>query len=232
MEPSTLYDIRERTGLEVEKEAEWGLAADWGTQLHAAKAGLDVGEPYGGLMVPFRGKLWPNRLGAHEVGVSYDCATRRAYTFHGTADEVDAWKKAQSESCVVGTSDWLGQLPTGEPWIDDFKTGWQVPEVVTEQTQLYLLVDMLVQVDNYRPNTLSWPTGRLSITHWSKCAYDAGDQDEPQRFWKQVSLTQLELFEDEVVAAWRRATTLPTLAIPGVQCLYCPSALVCPRAND
>lgn len=213
---------------ELAKEAVWAGSADWGTGLHAAKAGLPVGEPYTELMAPFREKLWPNRLGAHEVGVSYDCATREVDVNYGPAEVVDSWKASRPDSCVTGTADFFAQLPSGEPWIDDLKTGWQAPDVVTEQTKFYLMCCNLYLYGRSR----KWTTGRMSITHWSKRAFDVGEMDEPSRRWRQISLTLLDEFEMDLITAWRAATITPDKMVAGVQCAYCPSATVCPRGNS
>ena len=55
---------------------------------------------------------------------------------------------------------------------------------------------------------------------------------EPVRKWKQVSRFTLGEFEEQVVDAWHRAREDEPRAIPGIQCEYCPSALVCTRGRD
>ncbi len=220
---------REQTSLELDKQTVWGGSADWGTMMHAAKAGLPVPDEYRNLMGPHRERLWPARLGLHEIGMSFDCRQRTVdICVAGTADEIDAWKKSRGDDCVVGSVDWWAELPTGEPWIDDLKTGWQTPEVVTEQTKFYLMCRMR------GAQFASWQTGRVSITHWSKRGYDSGDQPEPTRegLWKQLSRFTLDEFEEDLVIAWRRAIEQEPRAIPGIQCEYCPSALVCTRGRD
>jgi hypothetical protein len=175
-----------------------------------------------------REKLWPNRLGLHEVGVSFNCDTRVVDVCVGPADDVDRWKAASAPACVVGTVDWWAELPTGEPWIDDLKTGKWEPEVVTEQTKFYLLCR--ARGAQFR----GWETGRVSIT-WIPRPEEAPEEIEslePERFWKQVSRFTLDEFEAEVIAAWHRACAEEPEPVPGIQCEYCPSALVCTKGRD
>ena len=248
-----VYKPRERTGMtyfttrdgsrgdplgEAAKEAEWGGAADWGTLLHRAKEGVvpeadslehdattDVYRPVYELMLPHRDKLWPNRLGQHEVTISYDCTTGLVELHNGPKAEADAWKMSRSRACVVGTSDWWASLPTGEPWNDDLKSGWQKPDVLTEQNTFYVMCRRLWLRQEHGER---WPLARLSITHWSRRNVEAG----PSREWKQISGAMLDEFREEVHVAHRRAVEEPRRAIAGVQCLYCPSALVCTRGTE
>ena len=216
---------REQTGLEVEKQQGWGLSADWGTEMHAAKAGIGTSGQHVALMAPHRDKLWPSRLGRHEVGVSYNCETRIVDYLADDADIVDKWKSSRPDSCVVGTVDFWGGLPTGEPWIDDLKTGWQPPDTATEQTTFYLMCRHIVA-------NRKWPSGRISVTHWSARAWAAGQQDAPTRKWQQLSAFALGEFEYDVIAAYKRAIEPVPTMVPGIQCEYCPSALVCPKGRE
>lgn len=218
---------RQQTELERSKQTIWGTQADWGTSMHAAKAGLQVDPFYSDLMAPHREKLWPRRLGLHEVGVSFDCETRATDLCVGPAADVDAWKSSRASSCVVGTVDWWAELPTGEPWIDDLKTGKWEQETQTEQTMFYLMCRA------HGARFRSWPTGRLSVTWIPREDFPEDVRElEPVRQWKQLSRFTLQEFEEDVVAAWHRAKELEPEAVLGVQCEYCPSALVCTRGRD
>lgn len=190
--------------------------------MHAAKAG--VGEdPLQAAVDPWRERLWPSRLGVHEQAVSYDCRTG-AVELGPTnlpTEEMDAWKSSRGADCVVGTCDWWAHLPSGEPWIDDLKTGWRTPEVVTPQTLFYLLVKCRAEGKTRG--------GSISITHWPKKA------DEPTRdgLWRQVSGLAVDSFEDDLRAAWKRAVVVPNpSARPGPWCQYCPSWGACDRAKE
>lgn len=220
---------RKQTQLELDKQTIWGGQADWGTVMHAAKAGLEVDPFFRDLMAPHRETLWPARLGLHEVGVSFDCDTRVVDIHVGPAAEVDQWKATRPTSCVVGTVDWWAELPTGEPWIDDLKTGKWEPGVVTEQTKFYLMCRM-------RGAQFSkWDTGRISITWIPREERPLEVTElEPVRtpYWKQLSRFVIDEFEEDVVAGWKRAKEAEPLAVPGIQCEYCPSALVCTRGRD
>lgn len=228
---------RVQTEAEVAQQDEWGGWGDWGTGLHAAKAGEpEATDPWLTLVEPYREVLWPSRLGLHEVTLSFDCRHRVVQRFMGPKAEADAWKMSRSEDCVVGTTDWFAALPGGEPWIDDLKTGWQDPEVQTPQMMFYLLCRIILEEQD---SGHRWQTGRLSITHWPR---RAGEEGEPRRvdskgkpLWRQVSDTALRAFEEDVVNAWQasigqldRGFPLP---LPGHHCLYCPSALICNKAN-
>lgn len=218
---------RKQTELELGKQSLWGGQADWGTSMHAAKAGLPGDSFYRDLLAPHREKLWPKRLGLHEVGVSFNCDTRAVDICVGPADDVDFWKKASAPACVVGTVDWWAELPTGEPWIDDLKTSKWEPDVVTEQTKFYLLTRLR------GAQFSSWDTGRISVT-WiprEEQPYEVKELD-PVRHWKQLSRFSLDEFEEDLVAAWKRAKQDEPRAVPGIQCEYCPSALVCTRGRD
>jgi hypothetical protein len=195
-------------------------AADHGTAMHAAKAGVGV-DPYQAVVDPFREQFWPSNLGVHEQLVAYNCRTRAIDV--GPANvpqaEGDAWKDSHDTDWIVGTCDWWANLPSGEPWVSDLKTGWRKPEVVTPQTLFYLLLKCRVD---------RWNIGRLSIDHWPKAA------DAPSRegLWRQVSGLVLDSFEDDLQRAWRRTTQQPNPAArPGPWCTYCPSMGTCPAGQ-
>lgn len=219
---------RKLTSVERDKHTLWGGQADWGTSMHAAKAGLPNADPlYHDLLAPHRERLWPKRLGLHEVAVAFDCETRKVEIKIGDAAELDAWKAAAPPQCVVGTVDWWAELPTGEPWIDDLKTGKWDPETVTEQTTFYLMCRAR------GAQFAGWSTGRLSVTHIPREENPRETAEvDPVRNWKQLSRFVLGEFEEDVVQAWRRAKEDEPRAVPGIQCEYCPSALVYTRGRD
>lgn len=194
-------------------------SADWGTAMHSAKAGQVV-EPQWTLIEPYREDLWPSALGVHEQLLAYNCRTGEVDVgpSNVSQEEGDAWKDSHDTDWVVGTCDWWASLPSGEPWIDDLKTGWRKPEVTTAQTLFYIMLKCKVDV---------WDFGRVSITHCPRRT------PIPTRegLWRQVSKIALESFEDDVRAAWRRTVHIPNPAArPGPHCMYCPSQGVCDRA--
>jgi hypothetical protein len=154
----------------------------------------------------------------HEQCVSYDCRTRAIEVgpANGPVEEANAWKESRGPDCITGTCDWWAVLPSGIPWIDDLKTGWRVPEVVTPQTLFYLLLRCRLAKAN---------EGYISITHWPR------KSEAPTRegLWRHVTYVALDAFEDELVGAWVKAVRGPD-ARPGPSCQYCPSAHVCDRA--
>lgn len=197
-------------------------AADWGTAMHDAKANnAAAADPWLGMVEPYRERLWPSEMGVHEQLLAYNCRTRAIEVGPANLSQVeaDAWKEQWDQDYVVGTCDWWGSLPSGEPWVDDLKTGWRTPEVVTPQTLWYTLL---------RARYTGFDYGRVSITHWPK------KEEAPTRegLWRQVSPLVLESFEDELQQAWRRAVILPSPeARAGAACQYCPSAGVCDKAT-
>lgn len=197
--------------------------ADWGTAMHAAKANApDASDPWLSWVEPHRETLWPSRLGEHEVTVAYDCRHRTIELFRSPSEEArTAWKMSRNDDCLVGTADWWAELPTGEPWIDDLKTGWRRIELPTNPYMFYLLCRWI-------EGGRTWTTGRMSNTWWPR----AKEPTEPDRKWLQVSSVALEAFEEQLHWAWARATGFNPEPRPGLHCSYCPSAGVCPRAND
>lgn len=203
-------------------ELEDTSAADHGTAMHDAKANnTRAMEPYLSLVEPWREKLWPTELGVHEQLLAYSCVTGEVVVGpHNLTDEEAAtWKAQWGAEWVVGTCDWWGNLPSGEPWISDLKTGWRTPEVVTPQTLFYLMLKCRVD---------GWDYGRVCIDHWPK------REETPTRegLWRQVSGLVLDSFEDDLQTAYRRAVVVPSpAAIAGSHCQYCPSAGVCEKAT-
>jgi hypothetical protein len=188
-------------------------AARTGTEAHGAK---ERGE--------LRPDLWTglDPLGSHEVCFSYCCKTGRVGSLTvlpgPLADRRRAlWKALQCEHAVTGTADWWGQLG-GRQWVDDLKTGWRVPEVLTPQLLFYALC--------VRDLTGVQDDVVLSITHWPRC------KGEPTRegLWARVGGLALEGFRFELEAAWRRAVNTRDPQ-PGPHCEYCPSAAWCPAAS-
>lgn len=202
-----------RTGALLVTPDDDSVMADWGTAMHLAKEDLkSSADPWRSWMEPHRETLWPTHLGQHEVPWSYDCRTGRIEMWHTGQGDADEWKKSRGATCVTGTTDWLGALPAGEPWVDDLKTGWPVPALTTPQMLMYALM---------AARRAESQTVRISVTHWRR------GWEEPERRWQQVGPATLEAFEDEVRVAWRRAASGPE-ARPGLHCRYCPSSTVCP----
>jgi hypothetical protein len=197
-------------------------AADWGTAMHAAKADPETSpDPWRYIVEPHRADLWPAALGVHEQAVSYDCRTGlwEIGPTNLPVEEMDAWKNSRGPDCVVGTCDWWALLPTEEPWVDDLKTGWREPEVVTPQMLFYAMV---------RAKAAGARSCYLSITHWPRKAEEANRDP----YWRHVGPIALDEFEADLRRAWRRATGPNPDASPGPHCRYCPSAGVCDRANE
>lgn len=222
--PGYLSDGTVQIGLPPPEDRD-SSAAEWGTAMHAAKAGVGQ-DPWNLWMDPHRERLWPSRLGKHEVTVGYDCETGMVERFMSSDEDArTAWKMRTPASYVVGTCDWWGQLPSGEPWVDDLKTGWRRPEVVTPQTLFYLMCRL-----KYEPD---WKMGRVSIT-WAPRRALKDDEEPPaptrEGLWRQVTQTVLDGFEYDLRAAWEHAKRGDP-ARPGAHCLYCPSAQVCDVAS-
>jgi hypothetical protein len=194
--------------------------ADWGTAMHEAKAGGDA-EPFASYLAPYREQMWPAKLGRHEVCVAWDC--RRHEVILGPANlpkaEQDAWKAAKSEDHVVGVSDWLGELPAGDAWIDDLKTGWSRPDPAAVANLFYLFC---------------WARARQQDLGWSSMTWWPRGTEHPTRegLWRKVTSVAFEALEDAMNDAWLSATRGHHDPRPGMHCGYCPSAAVCPRAHE
>jgi hypothetical protein len=188
--------------------------------MHLAKANDPAAtDPWLSTVEPWRERLWPSRLGVHEQLLAYNCRIGEVVLgpSNPTPEEAAAWKEQWDSDWVVGTCDWWATLPTGEGWVDDLKTGWRTPEVVTPQTLFYSMC---------RAKVLGQRSARVSITHWPR------GTEEPSRegLWRQVGPLALDGFEDELRGAWRRAVGPDPAPRPGPYCAYCPSAGVCDRA--
>lgn len=192
--------------------------AQWGTQMHLAKENHPTANDLWLTTVdPHRERMWPAALGTHEVPVAFDCRTRKVEVGRAQDDREaqDRWKASRGVNCVTGTMDWWGHLPAGEPWVDDLKTGWAPPQVLSPQMLFYALVAARHEgADQVR----------VSVTHWRR------DWSEPERRWQIAGPVLLQQFEDELIAAWQRAINR-TGPRTGSWCRYCPSLAVCPAGN-
>ena len=195
--------------------ADDSFLAQWGTNMHLAKEGSPLAsDPWVSWMEPHRETLWPAALGRHEVPFGLCCITGRIELWRAEDGDPDRWKRSRGPSFITGTMDWWGRLPGGEPWVDDLKTGYYAPAVTCPQMLLYALV---------AARSTGSQTCRVSITHWRR-----GATEVTERKWQQVGPATLESFEDELRAAYRRATGPNPGPRPGTHCRYCPSASVCP----
>lgn len=208
------YLVNEWTAPAEPPPADDSFLAEWGTNMHLAKEGSPLAaDPWLSWMEPHRDTLWPAQLGEHEVPFALCCHTGDIRVWVPRDGDKDRWKRAQGPSYITGTMDWWGRLPGGEPWVDDLKTGWYPPAVTSPQMLIYALV----AARHARATTV-----RVSITHWRRGWTD------PERKWQQVGPATLEAFEDELRAAYQRATGPNPGPRPGAHCRYCPSAMVCP----
>jgi len=202
--------------------------AEWGTQMHLAKENSPfASDPWLGYVNPERSRLWPSLLGRHEIPYAYNCRTGRV--LQGPSDGADSWKGRQGPDYITGTTDWVGNVPSGKDkagdyWIDDLKTGHATPDPLSDQFKFYALCALrwanqegLIDLNPRR-------TCRTSATHWPRSA------DKPTRYWSQITWAELEEFEDEIKRAWRNALRGPE-AVPGTHCLYCSSMDVCEAIN-
>lgn len=193
-------------------------AANWGTASHLGKSDPSKSsEPFTSMWAEHRDVLYPPHLGAHEAAVSYNCDTGEIVWGPVNQDVavMDAWKASQPLPCVTGTIDWIGQLQN-TAWVDDLKTGWQVPEVATPQ----MLFAAVCASKRYGSNIVY-----ISITHWPK------KNSAPNRdgLWYKAGPVTLLAFEEDMRAAWLRARSNFD-ARPGTHCKYCPSIYACERA--
>jgi hypothetical protein len=195
------------------------VLAGWGTEMHKAKENAPDSNPlFLSWMDPHRETLWPAHLGEHEVPVAYDCRTGDIEVGRAgdSTEDKDRWKQSRGRNTVTGTMDWWGKLPGGEPWVDDLKTGWAPPQLLSPQMLYYALVASV--------HTGS-PTVRVSITHWRR------GWDEPQRKWQQVGPVVLDQFASDLRTAWERAVKDPRPRV-GAWCRWCPSVGICPAQTE
>ncbi len=197
-------------------------AADWGTEMHLAKAGSpDANETWmSALPLDVRNKLWPSSLGEHERAYSYSCRTGDVELgpCNESVEVMNEWKNSRPADCVVGTTDWRGKLPTGEPWNDDLKTGWQKPDTDTEAMLFYGLCEQRLT---------PFGTGRLSITHYPRSKWPK--PEDIKRYWLRVGIVQFDLFAEELEKAWKRVRSGMEVVRAGPHCEYCPSVFACPK---
>ena len=182
--------------------------------MHLAKAGDPrAADPWVSWMAPHRERLYPGTLGIHEAPVAFDCRT--GSVVRGPIVGGDEWKDSRGPSCVTGTCDWLAQLPTGEPWVDDLKTGWPTPDALSNQLKFYALC--AVRLTGRKTGA------RTSATHWRR------GWTEPERHWRKITREQLDDFEDQLREAWNAARRADAEPMTGPHCRYCPSLQVCPK---
>ncbi len=201
-------------------------AADWGTAMHDAKSNnAEACDPWLSAIDSVRERYWPSQLGVHEQAYAYSCKTGLVEIgpVNLPVQEMNAWKESRPSECVTGTADWAATLPSGEPWVDDLKTGWKRPPTNSEPMLFYGLCQ-------HRTSD-SPDTGRLSITHYPRVKDPQPDQI--RRYWLQVTAVAFEAFADEVNKAWHR-TKRKGLDIvrPGPHCEYCPSQPICPGNKE
>lgn len=183
-------------------------AAEVGTRAHKEK---EIGNAYAQL---YKGT---DPVGRHEVAVSYCCATgvSRVFPLDVPDDRRKAlWKAMQCPHSVVGTTDWYGQLD-GFLWVDDLKTGWKTPDVITPQTLFYAMV----------LRDLKRATDKVAVT----ITHDPRAKNEPRRLFRWATPLMLESFRIDLHEAFR-VTTLSTQPRPGDHCGWCPSVAFCPSA--
>lgn len=204
-------------------------AANWGTNVHAWK---ETGKWWEDTLVTRRRQaaldaadltresLWPGSTG-HEVSLALRSSVRTVESYVGPAAERDAWKKSFDSNWLTGTADYIGEV-LGTPWIDDLKTGREVPEDPWELWQLrfYAVCVMILNPDATEVLT--------SITHWPRYPADS----PPRRLWSkpipraEVLGTTLGLLEHG-----RRnveASKKQLRVFPGPQCQWCPASVGCP----
>lgn len=207
-------------------------AAEWGTAVHGWKEGRPMPEKWravwkrretalagAGLTVE---DLWPG--GTHEIPVALTSVggvvrvMRALEHGHGTGN---VWKAAQPPEYVTGSLDFLGEQ-YGTPWVDDLKTGREVPEdpLALNQMRFYATAALYL---THAPEVL------VSLTHWPRYPadglprrgeYAVWTRDDARAFTERLETARLDY-------EFSRATEPD--ARPGDHCLYCPCAYVCPK---
>jgi len=215
--PGYLQDINKFTAPNIEC-IEDNIWAEWGTEMHLAKENHKLASPlFLAKVDSHRERLWPSKLGRHEIPVAYNCRTGNV--FEGPAHD-NSWKRLRGPDDITGTADWIGRLPNGEIWVDDLKTGHNTPAPDTVQLLFYgLCFYKLSELPKLPTKTI-----RLSATHWRR------DWDEPRRFWTQIQWKQLSEFEEQLRVAWLEVRS-SSEAKSGLHCSYCPSVNICPAVN-
>lgn len=206
-----------------EDNVEDNIFAEWGNEMHKAKESAEDASPiFLSRVSPHRDRLWPASLGVHEITVKYNCKTGIATQGPSDRAKAGAWKKFAGPDEITGTADWSGNLPKGDLWIDDLKTGYKTPDPCSNQLKFYALC--IFKIKGLAKTPLA--TVRLSATHWRR------DWDEPRRYWTQITWPQLEEFETRLRDSWR--TTIGhkgKTPVQGLHCNYCPSLMVCSAVN-
>lgn len=199
------------------------IFAEWGTQMHLAKENSPfASDPWLSYVNPHRDRLWPSHLGRHEIPVSYNCKTGKV--LEGPHDGADSWKGRRGSDEITGTADWIGHIPTGDIWVDDLKTGHAIPDPSSVQLKFYALCFVKLANQEGLIDLNKRRTVRVSATHWMR------QDDEPTRYWSQLTWLDLEEYEESLQRAWRITRKQP-IAIPGTHCLYCPSLEICEAIN-
>ena len=203
-------------------------AADWGTALHDAKSDNDRAiDPWKSALASVRNKYWPPALGIHEKAYAYDCETGylRCGPNNLPVEDMDKWKNAQATSCVIGTADFVGILPSGALWVDDLKTGWERPEVDTESMLFYAFCHSFSHPSNELPYV------QISITHAPRDEDPAVSVANIRRYWMKVTKERLNDFAIRLRQEWRKRKAGLDKSLPGPYCGYCPSASICPSVK-
>lgn len=205
-------------------------AADWGTSTHCWK---ETGKPWEQYAKVFerrlaalekagmsRESLWPAD-GRHEVAVAVACGGWAFLEHEGDLAERDAWKQSFDQTFAVGTADYFGQL-TGQWWVDDLKTGREVPTDPRELVQLQFYGSYLVRKHDVDEVL-------LSITHWPRYPADGA----PVRYWAEWTEDDADVFLEQLGRARRAVLNSSKLpypdARPGAHCCYCPAQAHCPE---
>lgn len=203
-------------------------AGNWGTDMHTVKETGEIPAHRVG-HAPFMRKsqilraarqdLWPDGAGKHEVSFAYDVLTQKVDVSYVQGKEAqDAWKASHADTCVVGTSDWVG-------WhldmlhIDDLKTGHAEPNPESHQNMFYGLCASIV-------------AGKgdvvLSSTHFPRYPV----KGEPDRLWAGDDFFRLRRsdFVAELVGAYAvtQRQRRPSFINGPYQCAYCPVKEKCP----
>lgn len=204
-------------------------AANWGTNVHAWK---ETGEWWEDTQVTrrrqaaliaadmSRSTLWPGTTG-HEVSLALRTSVRTVETFSGHHEARESWKKGWDANWLTGTADYIGDL-FGTPWIDDLKTGKEVPEDPWDLWQLRFYAVCVMILNPLATEVLT------SITHWPRYPADSA----PRRLWsapiprEEVMGTTLGLLEHgrRNIEASKKSLRV----YPGAHCTYCSAAPGCP----
>lgn len=194
-------------------------AAERGRQRHAEKeSGAFFPEGYSGLVAH----------GWHELSFSYCCLTGKVRVYqHPNEHARSMWKAMQCEHAVTGTADWCAILKDGMPWVDDLKTGWMTPEVLTAQLLFYSMCLSDLVREGHPLVSMGVPGAvAVSITH------QPSGKGQPTRegLWRRASLLMIEDFRQRLTDGWRM-TKLMDLTTAGPHCQWCPSMAWCDSAR-